>query len=82
MEFLGQPTGAAGAQYQNTTLSKEGDLGSNLPPMPSQVGLRERLHVRLHVRFYVRLQVRFHMRYTSVRAFDFNLVCMYTNDRT
>jgi hypothetical protein len=32
----GQPTGAAGAQYQNTTLSKEGDLGSNLPPMPSQ----------------------------------------------
>ena len=32
----GQPNGAAGAQFRNTTLTKEGDLGSKLPPMPSQ----------------------------------------------
>ena len=32
----GQGTGAAGAQYRNTSLTKEGDLGSKLPAMPSQ----------------------------------------------
>ena len=32
----GQPTGAAGAQFRNTSLTKEGDLGSKLPAMPSQ----------------------------------------------
>lgn len=31
-----QPTGAAGAQYRNTSLTKQGDLGSELPPMTSQ----------------------------------------------
>lgn len=34
--YPGMPTGAAGAQYRNTSLTKEGDLGSKLPPMPSQ----------------------------------------------
>ena len=34
--FPGMPTGSAGAQYQNTSLAKEGDAGSSLPPMPSQ----------------------------------------------
>merc|ERR1711981_1038144 len=34
--YPGQSIGAAGAQYQNTTLAKEGDAGSKLPPMPSQ----------------------------------------------
>ena len=32
----GQPTGQAGAQYRNTSLSHEGMLGSTLPPMASQ----------------------------------------------
>lgn len=31
-----QPTGSAGAQYQNTSLASTGDLGSKLPQMPSQ----------------------------------------------
>jgi lytic starch monooxygenase len=35
--FAGQGTGGAGAQFENTTLAKRGDLGSRLPPMPSQV---------------------------------------------
>jgi len=34
--FPGQPTGGAGAQYQNTTLAKEGDAGSKLPGMAPQ----------------------------------------------
>jgi hypothetical protein len=36
--LLGQGVGGAGAAYMNTSLSKEGDLGSQLPPMKSQVG--------------------------------------------
>jgi len=32
----GQGWGAAGADYMNTSLSKQGDLGSSLPPMPAQ----------------------------------------------
>lgn len=32
----GQPIGAAGAQFRNTSRIKEGNLGSKLPPMPSQ----------------------------------------------
>ena len=28
--------GASGAQYRNTSLTKQGDLGSELPPMTSQ----------------------------------------------
>jgi hypothetical protein len=31
--FPGQGTGGAGAQFQNTTLAKAGDLGSNMPAM-------------------------------------------------
>jgi hypothetical protein len=34
--FPGQSTGGAGAQYQNTSLAKEGDMGSKLPAMASQ----------------------------------------------
>jgi len=34
--FQGQPIGAAGAQYQNTSLAKEGDAGSRLPMMAPQ----------------------------------------------
>ena len=34
--YPGQPTGAAGAQYRNTSLTHEGQRGSELPPMPSQ----------------------------------------------
>jgi len=32
----GQGFGAAGADYMNTSLAKQGDLGSQLPPMPAQ----------------------------------------------
>jgi hypothetical protein len=32
----GQPTGAAGAQYKNTSLAGTGDAGSGLPQMPPQ----------------------------------------------
>ena len=34
--FPGMATGPAGAQYQNTSLAREGDAGSALPPMASQ----------------------------------------------
>jgi hypothetical protein len=34
------PLGLAGAQYRNTSLTKQGDLGSQLPPMPSQATWR------------------------------------------
>ena len=34
--FKGQPTGGAGAQYENTTRAREGDYGSTLPAMPPQ----------------------------------------------
>jgi hypothetical protein len=34
--FPGQGTGGAGAQFQNTTAAKQGDVGSKLPPMASQ----------------------------------------------
>ena len=34
--FPGQPTGGAGAQFQNSSLAKEGDRGSKLPAMPAQ----------------------------------------------
>ena len=34
--FLGMGIGGAGAQYQNTSLAKQGDRGSELPAMPSQ----------------------------------------------
>lgn len=34
--YPGQSTGGAGAQYQNTSLAKEGDAGSKLPEMPAQ----------------------------------------------
>lgn len=33
---LGQGIGGAGAQYENTSLATEGEVGSNLPAMPSQ----------------------------------------------
>merc|ERR1719190_295432 len=31
-----QGRGEAGASFQNSSVAKEGDLGSKLPPMPSQ----------------------------------------------
>ena len=34
--WAGQGFGAAGADYMNTSLAKQGDLGSQLPPMPAQ----------------------------------------------
>lgn len=34
--FPGQGTGGAGAQYQNTSIAKQGDMGSQLPQMVSQ----------------------------------------------
>lgn len=34
--FPGQGWGAAGADYMNTSLAKQGDLGSKLPAMPAQ----------------------------------------------
>jgi len=34
--FRGQGIGGAGAQFQNSSVAKQGDVGSELPPMPSQ----------------------------------------------
>ena len=36
----GQGTGGAGAQFQNSSLAKQGDKGSELPPLPSRVTWR------------------------------------------
>ena len=38
--FSGQGTGPAGAQYENTSLAKAGDIGSKLPRMDSQATWR------------------------------------------
>jgi len=35
--YPGQGTGGAGAQYQNTSIAKEGDMGSKLPLGPAEV---------------------------------------------
>jgi len=34
--FPGQGIGGAGAQFQNSSVAKEGDVGSQLPKMPAQ----------------------------------------------
>lgn len=38
--FPGQGTGGAGAQFQNSSVAKQGDVGSALPPMASQATWR------------------------------------------
>lgn len=38
--FPGQGTGGAGAQFQNSSLAKAGDVGSRLPAMPPQAAWR------------------------------------------
>ena len=38
--FAGQGEGGAGAVFQNSSVASQGDVGSRLPPMPSQATVR------------------------------------------